>query len=92
MTSTSITVKYKEKPNEIYFSAEFCEKIDPSESYWTIEDGKYLNLFLDKAQELIWKSAFKGHKEIDTKKVDNSKRLEEFDNDTQVRIDLNRPL
>ena len=74
--------------DEDYFFAGFCEKIDPSESYWTIEDGKSLNLFLDKAQELIWKSAFKGHKEIDTKKVDNSKRVEEFDNDTQVNFIL----
>ena len=86
MTATNLTVKYKDNTNEDYFFGEFCEKIDPTESYWTIEDGKFLNLFLDKAQELIWKSAFKGHKEIDTKKVDNSKRIQEFDNDTQVKF------
>jgi len=41
---------------------------------------------LDKSQEVIWKCAFKGHKEIDTKKVDNSKRIDEFDNDTQAAL------
>ena len=73
--------KYKSK-SEKYIDV--TEKIDPTESYWTIEDGKSLNLFIDKAQDLIWKSDFKGHKEIDTKKVDNSKRVQDFDNDTQV--------
>ena len=80
MTSTQLKIRYKDQ-KEDFFNAEFCEKIDPTESYWTIEDGKSLNLFIDKAQELIWKSAFKG---IDTKKVDNSKRVQDFDNDTQV--------
>ena len=83
MTSTQLKIRYKDQKEDL-FNAEFCEKIDPTESYWTIEDGKSLNLFIDKAQELIWKSAFKGHKEIDTKKVDNSKRVQDFDNDTQV--------
>jgi len=85
MTTSHLKVRYKDS-EEDYFNAEFCEKIDPSESNWTIEDGKFLVLFLDKAQELIWKSAFKGHKEIDTKKVDNSKKLNEFDNDTQAAL------
>lgn len=71
---------------EVYFEADFCEKIKSGDSYWTCEDNQFLILFLTKAQELIWKSAFKGHKEIDTKKVDNSKRIEEFDNDTQAAL------
>ena len=43
-------------------------------------------LYLTKQQDLIWKSAFKGHKEIDTKTVDNSKRIDEFDNETQSAL------
>jgi hypothetical protein len=35
---------------------------------------------------VIWKSAFKGHKEIDTKTVDNSKRIDEFDTETQAAL------
>ena len=41
---------------------------------------------MEKANEVIWKSAFKGDKEIDTKKVDNSKRIDEFDNETQAAL------
>lgn len=70
----------------MYFEAEFGEKINVNESNWSIEDGKSLVLFLEKGQERIWKSAFKGHKEIDTKKVDNSKKIDEFDTDTQAAL------
>jgi hypothetical protein len=83
MTNNGITIHLK---NEIYFQADFCEKIILDESNWSLEDNKNLILFIDKAQEIIWKSAFKGHKEIDTKKVDNSKRIDEFDNDTQAAL------
>ena len=41
---------------------------------------------MTKQTEIIWKSAFKGHKEIDTKTVDNSKRIDEFDNETQAAL------
>ena len=65
---------------------DFCEKIIPDDSNWTIEDGQSIILFLEKATEIIWKSAFKGGKEIDTKTVDNSKRIDEFDSETQAAL------
>ena len=65
---------------------DFCEKIIPDDSNWTIEDGQSIILFLEKANEIIWKSAFKGGKEIDTKTVDNSKRIDEFDSETQAAL------
>ena len=37
---------------------------------------------MEKAEENIWKTVIKGDPEIDTKKVDNSKRMEEFDEET----------
>ena len=46
------------------------------ESAWVIEDYKTLNLTLEKATENIWTTIFKGDKEIDSTKVDNSKRLD----------------
>lgn len=85
MTNTNIEIRLKDIP-DVFFQAEFCEKVKADESNWSLEDQKFLILFLDKAQETIWKSAFKGHKEIDTKKVDNSKRIDEFDNDTQAAL------
>lgn len=85
MTNTNLTIILKGE-NKPYFEGEFCEKIKADESNWSLEDNKNLILFIEKAQEVIWKSAFKGHKEIDTKKVDNSKRIDEFDNDTQAAL------
>jgi hypothetical protein len=86
MTNTHLKVFFKNNPNAAYFEGEFCEKIKGDESNWSVEDSKSLLLFIEKGQEIIWKSAFKGHKEIDTKKVDNSKRIDEFDNDTQAAL------
>jgi hypothetical protein len=37
---------------------------------------------LEKAVESIWKTVIKGDKEIDATKVDNSKPLESFDDET----------
>jgi hypothetical protein len=86
MTNTHLKVFLKSNPSVPYFEGEFCEKIKGDESNWSVEDSKSLILFIEKGQEVIWKSAFKGHKEIDTKKVDNSKRIDEFDNDTQAAL------
>lgn len=55
-------------------------KID--DSLWSIEDGNKLILTLEKAGENIWKTVIKGDDEIDATKVDNSKPLEEFDDET----------
>ena len=78
-----IVIQGMEKP---LIDDDFCEKIIPDDSNWTIEDGQSIILFLEKATEIIWKSAFKGGKEIDTKTVDNSKRIDEFDSETQAAL------
>lgn len=61
---------------------ELCEKVKVEDSFWSVEDNKFLNLNFEKAQEVIWKTVIIGDEEIDTKKVDNSKNLEEFDIET----------
>lgn len=45
-----------------------------------------MNFNLEKAGEAIWKSVIVGDEEIDTKKVDNAKSLNEFDNETQGHL------
>lgn len=72
--------------SDLIFEGEFCEKIKTDDSYWLCEEAESLILFLTKQTEIIWKSAFKGHKEIDTKTVDNSKKIEEFDYETQSAL------
>ena len=85
MTATHLKLQILNKDKPL-IDADFCEKIKPDDSNWTLEDGQSLIFFLEKANEVIWKSAFKGDKEIDTKKVDNSKRIDEFDNETQAAL------
>jgi hypothetical protein len=88
MTSSNLKIFIKNSTGgkDLYFDADFGEKIKAEDSYWSLEDNKYLDLFIEKGQEMIWKCAFKGHKEIDTKTVDNSKKLDEFDRDTQAAL------
>jgi len=78
-----IEIKGMDKP---LIDDDFCEKIIPDDSNWSLEDGQSIIFFLEKATEIIWKSAFKGGKEIDTKTVDNSKRIDEFDSETQAAL------
>jgi len=40
----------------------------------------------EKAYEAIWKTVIVGDKEIDPKTVDNSKKIEEFDLETQGHL------
>jgi hypothetical protein len=46
---------------------------------WSIEEGNQLVIHFEKAYEAIWKCIINGDDEIDTKQVDNSKRVEDFD-------------
>lgn len=65
---------------------ELCEKIKVEDSFWSVEDEQFLNLNFEKNTEVIWKSVCVGDAEIDTKKVDNSKHLNEFDTETQGHL------
>lgn len=61
---------------------ELVERINTSESYWKVEktgSHVFINLSLEKAEEKIWSTVFKGDPEIDTSKVTNTKPLQEFD-------------
>lgn len=62
------------------------EKIKMEDSYWSIEDKKYLTITFEKAYEAIWKRVVVGDEEIDTKKVDNSKNISDFDQETQGHL------
>mmetsp|Transcript_7307 Transcript_7307/g.11461 ORF Transcript_7307/g.11461 Transcript_7307/m.11461 type:complete len:168 (-) Transcript_7307:130-633(-) len=78
-----VKLKADDKP---LIDGELQEKIKVDDSYWSIEDKKYINITFEKAYEAIWKTVITGDKEIDPKKVDNSKRLEEFDIETQGHL------
>lgn len=70
--------------NTVILDGDLYDKIKVEDSIWSIEDGERVILTLEKAGENIWKTVIKGDQEIDATKVDNSKKLEEFDYETQV--------
>lgn len=78
-------VKLKDQDQPI-IDGELQEKIKVEDSFWSIEDKKYINITFEKAYEAIWKAVILGDKEIDPKTVDNSKRIEEFDLETQGHL------
>ena len=82
----SIFIALKGKESEPILKGELCEKVKVDESFWTVEDTQYINITFEKAQEAIWKSIIVGDEEIDPKTVDNSKKIEEFDLETQGHL------
>ncbi len=85
MTNTSICAKIKGQ-EEPLLEGELFDKIKLEDSLWSVEDENYLILYLYKAREVIWGTVLKGDREIDTKTVDNAKRLDEFDIETQGHL------
>ena len=81
-----LRVALKSKPKEPLVDGELAEKVKVDDSFWSVEDGHFLNINFEKAYEAIWKCVILGDEEIDTKKVDNSKRIEEFDLETQGHL------
>ena len=87
LKSNSISIR--KNTGEIIIEGELVERINASESMWKVEKlaGKsFITLNLEKAQERIWGTVFKGDTEIDTSKVNNTKPLQEFDDQTQGAI------
>ena len=75
----SVAIKGQE---EKLVEGDLFEKIKVEDSFWNLEDNKYLVLTLEKQSEVIWKTIITGDQEIDPKKVDNAKKMEEFDEET----------
>lgn len=77
---------YKGKESEPLIKGEICEKVKVDDTMWSIEEGTQLIFNFEKAYEAIWKCVVLGDEEIDTKTVDNSKRVEDFDQETQGHL------
>ena len=85
MTPGTISIKLQGEPEPL-LEGEFFDKIKVEDSFWSIEDNNCLMLNLEKAREIIWATILKGDREIDTKNVDNAKKLDEFDLETQGHL------
>lgn len=81
--SVKVQIKGSSEP---ILNGELCEKVKVEDSFWAVEDNQYLNINFEKAYEAIWKCILLGDEEIDTKTVDNAKKVEEFDLETQGHL------
>lgn len=89
ITATRIHVALKPKgaaEGRVLLDGELPEKIRADESIWSIESQKTLLVSLEKARETWWASVVKGDPEIDTTKVDSTRRIDEYDEGTQGAI------
>ena len=80
-SGVSITVS-----GESVISGKFTERINASESTWTLDDSVRVTLTLAKSREAWWKGVLMGDPEIDTTKVESTKRIDEYDEETQGAI------
>ena len=70
---------------------EIWEKVRAEECYWNLQAGKgeappFVTVYLEKERESWWKSAVDGSSEIDTTKVDSTRQVHDYDDETQGAI------
>eukprot|EP00434_Breviolum_minutum_P014598 symbB.v1.2.012870.t1/scaffold875.1/size155714/19 len=83
VTATRLTVT---KGTEVLLLGKLHEKVLPEESIWHLEDEHQVIISLQKSRESWWKCVLEGDPEIDTTKVESTRKLEEYDGETQGAI------
>lgn len=61
------------------------ESVVPSECCWSFDAGVVV-LEVQKSRENWWPSVVRGHPEVDMTQIDSTKRVSEFDEETQREI------
>jgi len=68
---------------------EVWEKVRADECYWNLseaEENAVVSIYLEKERETWWKAALEGDAEIDTTKVDSTRSMYDYDDETQGAI------
>jgi hypothetical protein len=82
ITATRLKVSMKQK---VLLDGKLHEKVNTEDSVWTLDDGK-INITLEKQRQTWWKCVLEGDEEIDTTKVESTRRIDEYDGETQGAI------
>ena len=85
ITPTAFFAKVKGSKVSL-LEGEFFERVKAEESFWTVEDKKYLTVTIQKQKDVIWATVLKGDREINIMKVDNAHALDQFDYETQAQL------
>ena len=57
-----------------------------TETIWTLEDSQRITITMEKSVQTWWSCFLKGDAEIDTAKVESTKKIGEYDGSTQGTI------
>lgn len=82
---TNSTLKIQHK-GEVKLEGEFYELVNKEDCMWNIEDKKKIIVSIEKKRENWWPCVLKGDPEIDTKKIESKKNLNDFDEKTQSQL------
>lgn len=83
VTATRLSVKCK---GQTVLEGKLHEKVNTEETMWHLDNGTQVVINLDKQRETWWKSVLEGDQEIDTTKVESTRRMDEYDGETQGAI------
>lgn len=77
------------KGQPLIIDGELYKPVKVDDCFWSIEDGKSLNILLTKHNQMEWwKSVIKGDPEVDTQKVEpESSKLSDLDPETRQTVE-----
>ena len=81
----ALTYDLSSKKVQFFINGELDAKVK-TDSMWTIDDRKTVVITLDKCVETWWGTVIKGDPEIDTQRVDSTKKVSDYDDETQGAI------
>lgn len=83
ITATRLCVKCK---GGTVLEGKLHEKVVTEETMWHLDSNRQLVMSLEKHRDMWWKCVLEGDPEIDTTKVESTRKMEEYDGETQGAI------
>lgn len=81
-----IKVSSKHSPETIILEGNLSQRIKHKEAVWTIDQNRLI-ISYDKAKELWWDRLFEGDPEIDSKKIECERYIDDLPEETQATIE-----
>ncbi|KAH8292170.1 hypothetical protein KR054_006630 [Drosophila jambulina] len=81
-----IKVNSKQNPEIVVLEGNLSQRIKHNEAVWTIDQNRLI-ISCDKSKELWWERLFEGDSEIDHKKIDCERYIDELPEETQATIE-----
>lgn len=83
ITATRLSIKCKGKT---VLEGKLHEKVNTEETVWHLDNSRQVVISMEKQRSTWWKCVLEGDQEIDTSKVESTRKVEEYDGETQGAI------